>query len=297
MNILIVDGDRAAAQLLSRRLNQTGHRASVAFDAQHAVMACQRARPHLVILDLQLPGEGGAELLQRLKTSPKTAMLPVVVLTAAAGHERAALAMGADAFLLKPSDPGRLEAALERCVPPTRVLPFREPVDDVLVLPTDGANALAPGLAQPSTQPSAVVRNILVVDDDPVVSNLIAHRLKRAGFAILFAGDVPEAVRILNSFRVDAVILDLELPSGHGLDVIQRIKSFSRTGDVRIFVVSGSTDDHGADFALAAGADRFFTKPPDLDRVIEALREYYPAPPLLNKPAIAWRVPAGAKRG
>jgi hypothetical protein len=51
------------------------------------------------------------------------------------------------------------------------------------------------------------------------------------------------------------------------------------------------------EFALAAGADRFFHKPPDMDRVLEGLREYYPAPSLHNKPAIAWRVPAGAKRG
>ena len=118
--------------------------------------------------------------------------------------------------------------------------------------------------------------NILIVDDDPVVSNLISHRLKRDGFATLFAGDVPEAFRLLNRFRVEAVILDLELPRGHGLDVIQRIKSLDRIGDVRIFVVSGSTDHHGAERALSAGADRFFPKPPDMDRLIEALREYYP---------------------
>jgi len=289
MNILIVDGDRVSSQLLSQRLNHTGHRASVAFDAQHAVMTCQHARPHLVILDWQLPGEGGPEVLQRLKTTPKTAMLPVIVLSASAELEPAARAMGADAFLPKPPDVRLLEAALERCASAKRVIPFPEPVDDV-VYPTTGANALAPDLERPLPEPSAIVRNILVVDDDPVVSNLIAHCLKHAGFALLFAGDVPEATRILNSFRVDAVILDLELPSGNGLDVIQRIKSFTRTGDVRILVVSGTTDDHGADFALAAGADRFFPKPPNMDLLIEALREYYPAPSLLNKLTIPWLV-------
>ncbi|MDP9268457.1 MAG: response regulator [Acidobacteriota bacterium] len=291
MNILIVDGDRAASQLLSQHLNQTGHHAGVAFDAQHAVMTCARARPHLVILDLQLSGEGGPEVLQRLKTSPKTAMVPVIVLTASAEHEQAALAMGADAFLVKSPDFRLLDAALERCVPSGRLIPFPEPVDDVaVVFPSAGANALAPELAQAFPEPSAIVRNILVVDDDPVVSNLVAHCLKHSGFTIFFAGDIPEATRILDSCHVDAVILDLELPSGHGLDVIQHIRSFARTGDVRIFVVSGTTDDHGADFALAAGADRFFPKPPDMDRVIEALREYYPAPSLRSKPSVPWLV-------
>jgi len=295
MNILIVDADREAAALLSRHLNHTVHRCRVAFDAQHAVMACQRSRPHVVILDLQLPGEGGPDVLRRLKMAPKTALVPIIALTGLAENEELARGLGADIILLKSSDLRYLDAALERCLPCSHVLALVEPVDDVAVVyPTDGANALAPEMAP---QTSAVVRNILVVDDDPVVSNLIAHRLKRDGFAIIFASDVPEAFRILKASRVDAVILDLELPSGHGLDVIQRIKSFTRTGEVRIFVVSGSTDKNGADFALAAGADRFFTKPPDMDRVIEALREFYPAPALNNKPLVPWLLPTDLKRG
>lgn len=123
------------------------------------------------------------------------------------------------------------------------------------------------------------MRNILVVDDDRVVANLIANRLLGAGFATMFAGDVPEALRVLNTFRIDAVILDLELPTGSGLDVIQRLKSFSRSGEIPIIVVSGSTDSQGAQFALSAGADRFLSKPPDLDLLVAEMRGFYPAAP------------------
>ena len=289
MNVLVVDGDRVAAQLLCGRLNHSGHRARVAFDAQHAVMACQRSRPHVIILDVQLPGDGGADLLARLKAMPQMAMVPIIVLTAAADRETAARALGADAFMLKPADLQLLDAEMQRCVPPTRVLSFPEPVDDVIVFRMEGTTALAPEVAIPLPQSSAVVRNILIVDDDPVISNLLAHRLKRDGFATLFAADVAHAIRHLNRFRVDAVILDLEMPDGNGLDVIQRVRSFDRTGDVRILVVSGTTDAHGAEFALAAGADHFFPKPPDIDGVIGALRECYP-PSKVPKTQMPWLV-------
>jgi CheY-like chemotaxis protein len=257
MNILIADDDRATAQLLSSRLTKAGHRTTVAFDTTQAQMMCRRSQPDAVIIDVQMPGGTGLQVLHRLKTSPKTSALPVIILTSHPENEELALEKGADAFLLKPPDFERIDAVLERFA--------------------SARTAPAPRHPKPSQQPF-IVRNVLVVEDDRVVADFIGHRLKRSGFATIFAGDVPDALHLLNSFRIDAVVLDLDLPSGNGLDIIQRLKSFSRTGDIPIFVVSGSTDEHGAEFAVSAGADRFFSKPPDLDQLIDALRGYYPAP-------------------
>jgi DNA-binding response OmpR family regulator len=134
---------------------------------------------------------------------------------------------------------------------------------------------------------SHVVRNVLVVEDDRAVAHLISARLLRAGFATIFGDDVPDALRVLNAFRIDAVILDLGLPSGSGFDVIQRLKAFSRTGMVPILVVSGSADEQTERAARAAGADFFFSKPADLDRVLAALRTYYPAAAALDELAVS----------
>jgi DNA-binding response OmpR family regulator len=277
MNILIADNDRASAQALSLHLNREGHRTAVAFDTPHAISVCQRNVPDVVILDLQTPDDDGQEAVQRLKASARTANVPVIVLTARAENEHAALEKGAAAFLLKPPDFGRIDAALIRCSH-TNATGTLDPLEQYArtALVPGSAQAQAESAAQIARAMYAVLRNILVVDDDRVLANLVGRRLQRAGFASLYAGDVPDALRMLTASRVDAVILDLALPSGDGLDVIQRLRSSSRTGDLPVFVVSGSTDAHGAEFVLAAGADRFFTKPPDLDELIGALRERFP---------------------
>jgi len=265
MHVLIADDDRTTAQSLSSRIGNAGHRTTVAFDTMQTMMMCMKLRPDAVILDVQMPGGSGLQVLHRLKSSANTAMIPIIVLTGNAEHESAALQQGADAFLLKPPDFERLFEILERCA--ARVDSLR---------PRIVHRSPQSPKPEPLPPPEALVRNILVVDDDIVLSNVIASRLLRAGFATMFAGDVPDALRVLNAFRIDAVILDLDLPSGSGLEVIRRLKSFSRTGEIPIIVVSGSTDAQGARFALSVGADCCLTKPPDLHQLVAHLRRYYP---------------------
>jgi DNA-binding response OmpR family regulator len=265
MHVLIADDERATAQLLSTRIASAGYRTTVAFDTMQTMMMCMKLRPDAVVLDVQMPGGSGLQVLHRLKSSAHTAMIPVIVLTGNAEHENAALQQGADAFLLKPPDFERLFEILERCA--ARVDSPRPRI--VHRSPQPKAESLPP--------PEALVRNVLVIDDDIVVSNVIANGLLRAGFATMFAADIPEALRVLKAFRIDAVVLDLELPSGSGLEVIRRLKSFSRRGEIPILVVSGSTGEQGARVALAAGADRFLTKPPDPELLVAHLRVFYPA--------------------
>ena len=261
MKILIAEDDRSTAQLLSHRLGQMGHQTVVAFDTMQALMSCQRQRPDALILDLQMPGGHGLHVLHRLKSSRNTAMLPVIVLTAHADQEEAALQKGADAFLHKPPDFARLEEILERFAvqhgEPRRVQLSERP---------------APA---PVPTSRSIVRNVLLVEDDRVVADLMAQALKRAGFATIFAADVCEALRVLSSFRIDAVLLDMQLPNGSGLDIIQRLRSSSRTGDVPIMVVSGTLDPEAARFAIAAGADSFFQKPPDLEQLVVRLQAHF----------------------
>jgi DNA-binding response OmpR family regulator len=261
MKILIAEDDRVTAQLLSTRLNQAGHQTVVAFDTMQAMMTCMRSRPDALILDVQMPGGSGLQVLHRLKASRKTAMLPVIVLTAHAEHEQAAMEAGADAFLMKPPDLDRLEEILDRF--------YVRHGEPERVHVTKSASAM------PVPRSRNIVRNIMLVEDDRVVADLVAQALKRAGYATIFAPDIGDALRVLNAFRIDAVVLDMQLPSGSGLDVIQRLRSYSRTGDVPIIVVSGTLDERAAEFALAAGADSFFRKPPDLDAVMARLNAHF----------------------
>src|SRR5438309_6052867 len=71
--------------------------------------------------------------------------------------------------------------------------------------------------------------------------------------------------------RVNAVILDLDMPGAHGSAVIQKMKAFNRTSSIPILILSGSDDPDEIQEMLKMGADEFLEKPTDLARVEQAL--------------------------
>ena len=81
-------------------------------------------QPDLIILDLALPGGDGFTVLERLRTNQKTALIPVIVLTAKSQSlEDRALREGAAAFFQKPADNSALLEAIEKCLPPANAAP------------------------------------------------------------------------------------------------------------------------------------------------------------------------------
>lgn len=99
---------------------------------------------------------------------------------------------------------------------------------------------------------------ILVVEDDPQIRNFIAHTLKQEGFAYQTAGTAQQAMSILVSARIDLMLLDLGLPDFDGMEVIDKVRSWS---EIPIIVVSARDQDREKAAALDAGADDYLTKP------------------------------------
>lgn len=87
----------------------------VASSAEKALALAESARPDVVLLDLRMPGTDGASTLGRLKASPATNSIPVIMMTAACRDEaaRACLAAGAAGIISKPFDPLHLSARID----------------------------------------------------------------------------------------------------------------------------------------------------------------------------------------
>lgn len=102
--ILFVEDDDNNIYLVSTRLRRLGHDVVVARDGLEGLAQARELKPDLVLMDLSLPGLDGWEATRRLKTSPETAGIPIIVLSAHAMPEvrTQALDAGADAFETKP---------------------------------------------------------------------------------------------------------------------------------------------------------------------------------------------------
>src|SRR5688572_20179078 len=122
-SILVVE-DTLGNQVLIRSVLQAGgYEVTLAADAHEADEAVARGSFDLILMDVTLPGEDGLSITRRLKSSPATAHIPVVALTAAAmkGDEEKALAAGCDRYLSKPFYPAVLLKQIQETLIGTRV--------------------------------------------------------------------------------------------------------------------------------------------------------------------------------
>jgi len=103
---------------------------------------------------------------------------------------------------------------------------------------------------------------ILVVDDEPDLRTLYELTLLREGYRVEAAGSVAEAWERLTAQRFDAVITDMRLPDGLGMEILQRIQQQQRPERCVVMTAYGSAEN--AVEALKAGAFDYLTKPVDL---------------------------------
>jgi putative two-component system response regulator len=124
MRILLVDDEPALRELLRATLESVEIAVDEAESAAQAEARIRKRRPNLIILDLRMPGMGGAELCGRLKADPATKDIPIVLLTGADAEEaRAAQRSGASALVRKPFSPLELLSIVESLVGRTPVVP------------------------------------------------------------------------------------------------------------------------------------------------------------------------------
>ncbi|WBY03741.1 sigma-54 dependent transcriptional regulator [Ramlibacter tataouinensis] len=111
-------------------------------------------------------------------------------------------------------------------------------------------------------QPSAPVAQVLVVDDEPDLRTLYELTLLREGYRVDAAATLADAWQQLQDRRFDAVITDMRLPDGLGLELLQRMQAQQRSERCIVMTAYGSAEN--AVEALKAGAFDYLTKPVDL---------------------------------
>ena len=100
--------------------------------------------------------------------------------------------------------------------------------------------------------------DVLVVDDDPTVSEVVAAYLRRSGHRVRLAADGPSAVAAADARRPDLIVLDLMLPGFDGFEVYRRIRHL---GPVPVIMLTARGEESDRILGLELGADDYVTKP------------------------------------
>jgi DNA-binding NtrC family response regulator len=110
---------------------------------------------------------------------------------------------------------------------------------------------------------------ILVVDDSPDTLELLERHLRAAGYPVVSAPGVAEAVRVLENTRVDLVITDLRMPKVSGMDLIRHIRANFR--HIAVIMVTGFASIPSAVEAMQTGAQEYLAKPFTEEELLEAV--------------------------
>jgi two-component system, chemotaxis family, chemotaxis protein CheY len=117
------------------------------------------------------------------------------------------------------------------------------------------------------------MRTILVVDDSPTMRRMIIASLRDLGVAFEQAGSGLEAIERLAIAPVDLVLLDLNMPDVHGLEVLRFVRSHERFGSLPVVILTTRGDDESRETALREGATRYLTKPFEPAALSPAIRD------------------------
>jgi two-component system, response regulator RegA len=112
------------------------------------------------------------------------------------------------------------------------------------------------------------VNKILLVDDDPVFTDVMARGFKRRGFITRACGDAEEALAACAEFRPSHILLDLNMPGTSGLVILPRL--LAAAPGARLVVLTGYSSIVTAVDATKAGAVNYLCKPATIDEILHA---------------------------
>ena len=218
--ILVINDDPDAVYLLQESLDPTEF---VVVGAKDGVAGYQKAcelQPDAILLDILLPGRDGWQVLHDLKSDVRTAPIPVILLSIV-DKKALGFRLGASAYLLKPLNPEEVIETLGRI---TKRL--------------DSAH-----------------KDVLVVDDDPLIANLLQQILPASEFVLRSAPDGIAGLESIALQRPDVLLLDILMPRLDGFGVIEHLRSDPTTQNLPIIVISTKelTDEETARLKESVG--------------------------------------------
>lgn len=137
---------------------------------------------------------------------------------------------------------------------------------------------------------------ILIADDDKALVHMLASKLSERGFEIFAAYDAIQAWMAIMRYVPDAVVLDVSMPGGTGIEVLRKLKQFPKTSAIPSVIISGLTETSLAEKARALGADDFLAKPFSPEQLLQSLERVtgVQAPPAKvapeKNPSLAFRI-------
>jgi len=241
--LLVVEDEKALADVLKTKLQREGFDVVVANDGADGLAKLKTEKPDLLLLDIILPKMSGFDILEEMRKDTELPHPPVIIISNSGQPveiERAK-ALGAVDYLVKADfDPEevvtKVRANMARLSMGAKKTASRKEGKG-------GANTL-----------------VLVVEDDKFLRDLMVQKLKREGFAVDEAMDGEEALKHAKEITPSIILLDLILPGIDGFEVLRQLKAEAKNANVPVIILSNLGQREDIEKGMSLGAADFLIK-------------------------------------
>lgn len=264
--VLIVDDLVANLKLLEARLVAEYFEVVTALNGPTALEICAQGSCDIVLLDVMMPGMSGLEVCRRIKQNPRTAHIPVVIVTALdqPGDRIAGLEAGADDFLTKPVDDIALITRVKSLV-------RLKTLTDELLVRASTSNEFGLGDLVGTADLDGDGGRILLVDDSAATVERVCGVLG-AGREVDHEPDPQEALLRAAEGDYDLAIVSLNLKETDGLRLCSHLRSLDRTRLLPILVIVNPDDNARLLRGLDLGVNDYLVRPIDRNEMLARVR-------------------------
>jgi two-component system cell cycle response regulator len=265
--VLVVDDILANVKLLEARLSAEYFEVLTAYSGQEALDVCARERVDVVLLDVMMPGMDGFEACRRIKASPATHHVPVVMVTALdqPSDRVQGLEAGADDFLTKPVDDIALITRVKN------LARLKMLTDEMLMRASTGKQMGMTDNASLEKALSGRSGRVLVVDDHPRSAARLLEALSKTHDS--FVERDPQAALIkLAESNFDLLIVSLSLASADGLRLCSQVRSLDRTRHLPIIILVEPGDEARLLRGLDMGVNDYVIRPIDRHELLARVK-------------------------
>jgi two-component system cell cycle response regulator len=266
--VLVVDDILPNVKLLEAKLASEYYDVLTAMNGEEALRRVSDESPDLVLLDVMMPGMDGFEVCTKIKANPKTAHIPVVMVTALtdAQDKVRGLEAGADDFLSKPINDIALMARV-------RSLVRLKMSTDEWRIRANTANQLGVvDEASGAVKETAEQANILIIEDKDFELNRMRDTLTGAKHSVMAADTGATAMELIATHEFDLMIVSLNLDHEDGLRLCSHLKSNERTRATPLVMVGGDEDLKRIAHGLEIGAHDYILRPVERNELLARVR-------------------------
>jgi CheY-like chemotaxis protein len=242
--ILLVDDDGDLLQAIGNRCRSAGYRVEQARNLLTATVMIEKHMPDVVCIDVQMPTGNGLDFCEMLVRDPKTADLPIIVLTGQRDGETLKMCRWLQLeYVAKQNDAWRILEPLiqklltqgrqKRTIADTGPRPPSLPAGQIPPLPIeadrDGASRVGG-------------KQIIVADDDAELVRALSQRFSSLGCSVIGSNSAVEAINAIHRVIPDLVCLDVNMPNGNGLSVCEMMAADARLRSVPVIILTGCSD-------------------------------------------------------